>query len=100
MAGAVAESEQSQPQPETLSPLDRLGVLAMQSVAIDDELDHLEIFTYEGLLTLLWHGPADADRLVVCVGGAMGGLLGPDGGLFHQLGRRLVGEGIGVIRVG
>jgi len=83
-----------------LSPLDRLGVLALQSVAVDDELDHLEIITLDGLLTLLWHGPAEADRVVVCVGGAMGGLLGPDGGLFHQLGRRLAPEGIGVIRVG
>ena len=28
------------------------------------------------------------------------GMLGPDGGLFHQLGRQLVPKGIGVIRVG
>lgn len=71
----------------------------MQTVAIDDDLDHLEIYTMEGLLTLLWHGPAEAEHVAVCVGGAMGGLLGPDGGLFHQLGRALVPRGIGVIRV-
>jgi len=82
------------------SPLDRLGALAMQAVPIDDGLDHLEIYTTEGLLTILWHGSAEFDRVVVCVGGAMGGLLGPDGGLFHQLGRRLAPEGIGVLRVG
>jgi pimeloyl-ACP methyl ester carboxylesterase len=81
------------------TPLDRLGVLAMQTVAIDDGLDHLEIFTMEGLLTLLWHGPADSERVVVCLGGAMGGLLGPDGGLFHRLGRELVPLGISVLRV-
>ena len=87
-------------EPEAASPLDRLGVLAMQAVAIDDELDHVEIYTMEGLLTLLWHGRSDLEHVVVCVGGAMGGLLGPDGGLFHQLGRRLARQGIGVVRVG
>lgn len=81
------------------SPLDRLGVLAIGSVAIDDDLDHLEIYTMEGLLTVLWHGSADTENVVVCVGGAMGGLLGPDGGLFHQLGRMLPESGIGVMRV-
>ena len=88
------------PPASTPSPLDRLGALAMQAVPIDDTLDHLEIYTTEGLLTVLWHGAAELDRVVVCVGGAMGGLLGPDGGLFHQLGRRLVSSGIGLLRVG
>ena len=74
-------------------------MLAMQTVAVDDDLDHLEIYTLEGLLTVLWHGPSELDKVVVCVGGAMGGLLGPDGGLFHQLGRQLVPLGIGVMRV-
>ncbi len=82
------------------SPLDRLDVLAMQSVAVDDRLDHLELYTMQGLLTVLWHGPAEAERVVVCVGGAMGGLLGPDGGLYHVLGRTLADGGIGVLRVG
>ena len=71
----------------------------MQTVEIDDNLDHLEIYTMEGLLTVLWHGPAELKNLVICVGGAMGGLLGPDGGLFHQLGRKLPALGIGVIRL-
>lgn len=81
------------------SPLDQLGVLAIQSVAVDDNLDHLEIYTMDGLLTVLWHGPDYCENVVVCAGGAMGGLLGPDGGLFHQLGRALPAEGIGIIRV-
>lgn len=84
---------------EGTSPLDRLGILAMQSVAVDPALDHLEIYTMEGLLTLLWHGSSELDNVVVCVGGAMGGLLGPDGGLFHQLGRMLPELGIGVLRI-
>lgn len=83
-----------------LTPLDRLGVLAMQAVVVDDGLDHMEIYTMEGLLTVLWHGPADSKRVVVCLGGAMGGLLGPDGGLFHRLGRELLPLGIAVMRVG
>lgn len=81
------------------SPLDKLGVLAMQTVAIDDGLDHLEIYTMEGLLTVFWHGSEQAERVVVCLGGAMGGTLGPDGGLFHRLGRELLPLGIGVLRV-
>jgi predicted alpha/beta hydrolase family esterase len=81
------------------TPLDQLGVLAMQTVAIDEELEHLEIYTSQGLLSLLWHGAADLENAVVCVGGAMGGMLGPDGGLFHQLGRVLPSMGIGLVRV-
>ncbi|MEM8924540.1 MAG: alpha/beta hydrolase [Actinomycetota bacterium] len=82
------------------SPLDRLELLAMQTVAVDEGLDHLELYTMQGLLTVLWHGPTEATDVVVCVGGAMGGLLGPDGGLYHRLGRALSDHGIGVLRVG
>lgn len=92
-------SDPSNPETPERSPLDTLGVMAMQTVAVDDDLDHLEIYTLEGLLTLLWHGPADSEMVAVCLGGAMGGLLGPDGGLFHRLGRALVPLGIGVLRV-
>lgn len=71
----------------------------MQTVEVDANLDHLEIYTTKGLLTVLWHGAPDLEDVVVCVGGAMGGLLGPDGGLFHQLGRSLPDMGIGVLRL-
>jgi len=81
------------------SPLDQLGVLAIGSVAIDEQLDHLEIYTMEGLLTVLWHGPSELANVAVCVGGAMGGLLGPDGGVYHQLGEQLADQGIGVVRI-
>lgn len=88
--------------PTEPSPLQALGALAAQTVAIDDELDHREIYTMEGLLTILWHGPADTEpeAAVVCMGGAMGGLLGPDGGLYQRLGRSLAALGIGLLRVG
>lgn len=81
------------------SPLEELGLLAMQAVELGPGLDHLELYTESGLLTLLWHGPADADSAVVCVGGAMGGLLGPAEGLYQRLGENLAAEGIGVLRL-
>ena len=80
-------------------PYDRLGVLARQSVEIADGLRHLELFTMQGLLTVLWHGPVDADRAVLAAGGAMGGLLGPADGLYHDLGVRFAADGIATLRV-
>src|SRR5438067_9414804 len=52
-----------------------------------------------GLLTVLWHGPRDAEHVVVAGGGAMGGLLGPAGGLYQQLGDALAQRGIGMLRI-
>lgn len=80
-------------------PYERLGVLAKQSVEITDDLVHHELFTMQGLLTILWHGPPDAEHAVVAVGGAMGGLLGPADGLYHDLGVALADEGIATLRV-
>lgn len=80
-------------------PYERLGVLAKQSVEIGDGLVHHELFTMQGLLTILWHGPPDAERAVVAVGGAMGGLLGPADGLYHDLGVRFAADGIATLRV-
>jgi pimeloyl-ACP methyl ester carboxylesterase len=77
-----------------------LGVLARQSVRIEPGLEHHELFTMSGLLTVLWHGPVDAEAVVVACGGAMGGLLGPADGLYHDLGGELAGNGIGTLRVG
>ena len=53
-----------------------------------------------GLLTLLWHGPVDAEQVLVTCGGGMGSLLGPADGLYHDLGVRFAEHGIGTIRVG
>jgi dienelactone hydrolase len=85
---------------DRLLPYDLLGAIAIQEVEVDGALRHVEIYTRGGLLTLLWHGDQDATRVVLCCGGAMGGLLGPANGLFHDLGRTLAKEGIGTIRVG
>jgi pimeloyl-ACP methyl ester carboxylesterase len=82
------------------SPLDALRVLAVQEKPVGDDVDHVELYTPEGLLTLLWHGPRDAHDVVVMGGGAMGGLLGPAEGLYHDLGVSLSAQGIGSIRVG
>jgi dienelactone hydrolase len=81
-------------------PLDRLRVLAKQDVLVTPSLRHIEGFTLEGLLTFLWHGDPGAERVVLMCGGAMGGLLGPARGLYHDLGERFAAEGIGTIRVG
>ena len=80
-------------------PYERLGVLAKQSVQVADGLVHHELFTMQGLLTILWHGPPDAEHAVVAVGGAMGGLLGPSDGLYQALGARFADEGIATLRV-
>ena len=64
-------------------------------------LRHIEIYTMSGLVTLLWHGRAESDRVVLCAGGAMGGLLGPGDSFFHELGVTLSSEhNIATIRVG
>jgi alpha-beta hydrolase superfamily lysophospholipase len=83
-----------------VGPLNLLEVLATQEVDIGPRLRHLELYTTSGLVTVLWHGPADAERVVVTCGGAMGSLLGPARGLYHHLGVALGERGIGVLRVG
>ena len=77
-----------------------LRVLALQQVEITPTLRHVEIYTMTGLLTLLWHGPDDAQCCVLAGGGAMGGLLGPANGFYHWLGDELAADGIAMMRVG
>lgn len=77
-----------------------MSVLAVQEVEVTPELQHLELFTLQGLLTIFWHGPWDARRVVAACGGAMGGMLGPADGLYHRLGGALTERGIGLLRVG
>jgi pimeloyl-ACP methyl ester carboxylesterase len=89
-----------EPRPVPARPLDQLRVLAKQDVLVTPALRHIEAFTLEGLLTFLWHGDPAADRVVLMCGGAMGGLLGPANGLYHDLGERLAADGIGAIRIG
>ena len=81
-------------------PFDLIGPLAIQEVEVTDALRHVEVYTRGGLLTLLWHGDPTASRVVVMGGGAVGGLLGPANGLYHDLGVELAAQGFGLIRVG
>ena len=85
---------------DSLRPLEMIEPLALQQALVAPGLRHLELFTFKGLLTLLWHGPSDAEAVVLMGGGGMGGLLGPADGLYHDLGVALSDEGIGTIRVG
>ena len=82
------------------TPLESLQVLAVQEKGLAPQLDHVEMFTMSGLVTMLWHGPREASDVVLMCGGAMGGLLGPADGLFHDLGVEFAELGIGTIRVG
>ena len=82
------------------SPLEALDALAAQEVAVTDRLRHVEMYTLGGLLTMLWHGEPDYAHVVLACGGAMGGLLGPADGLYHDLGVRFAEQGIGLVRVG
>lgn len=93
-------TEDAASEPLARSPLELLEALAREEVEITPGLRHLEIYTWRGLLTILWHGPVDAEEVVVMSGGAMGGLLGPANGLYHDLGERFAADGIGSIRVG
>ena len=44
-------------------------------------------------------GHARGERVAIMAGGAMGGLLGPANGLYHELGVALAKRGIGTLRV-
>jgi pimeloyl-ACP methyl ester carboxylesterase len=85
---------------EPRSPLRLLEALASEESVLAPGLRHLEIYTLTGLLTILWHGPPDATSVVLMAGGAMGGLLGPAGGLYQDLGTRFADAGIGTMRIG
>lgn len=85
------------------TPLDALQVMASSDVMIGPALQHVEMYTLRGLLSLLWHVPpegvpAQPGALVLC-GGAMGGLLGPGDALYHRLGVEWAARGVPVLRV-
>jgi pimeloyl-ACP methyl ester carboxylesterase len=77
-----------------------MQALAVQEVEVAPGLRHLELYTMGGLLTVLWHGDPSAAAAVLACGGAMGSLLGPADGLYHDLGVALADQGIGMLRVG
>lgn len=77
-----------------------LRVLAVQETSIAPNLQHIEIYAMSGLLSLFWHGDREATRVVLAGGGALGGVLGPANGLFHDLGKKFAAAGYGWISVG
>ncbi len=83
-------------------PIGAIGLIGHQQVRVADRLDHLELFSYDGLLTILWHHPDDGSpNAVLCCGGALGGVLGPADGLYHDLGTRFAEQGTAnLLRVG
>jgi len=82
------------------TPLESLGSLAALEVETGPQQRHIEIYTMEGLLSLFRHGPLDAENVILMVGGAMGGVLGPAEGLYYDLAESFASAGIGTIRVG
>jgi pimeloyl-ACP methyl ester carboxylesterase len=86
---------------EPRSPLELLEALAVEEVAVTPALAHLEIYTMQGLLTILWHGPRDATDVLLTCGGGMGGVLGPADGVYYSLACELAEKhGIATLRVG
>lgn len=83
---------------EPTTPVDDLGILAGDHVVMADGVEHHEMYTMAGLLSLLIHPADDQEPAVVMCGGAMGGLLG-GGGLYHELGTRLAEIDIASARV-
>lgn len=92
-------SEDGRDAPQT--PLEMLNVLASQQATLSPTLRQVELFTMQGLLSLLWHEPVGQARnvAVLMMGGAMGGTLGPGESLYHELGESLSNEGIPSIRM-
>ena len=74
--------------------------MAAVETMLTDNLRHIEVYTMDGLLSLFWHGPSEAQDVVLACGGAMGGVLGPADALYQDLGVRLAESGVGTIRVG
>lgn len=85
------------------SALGSLQVFARSSVELAPGLDHTEIYTPHGLLTVFSHRPTDGsspESAVVACGGAMGGVLGPGHALYQRLGEDWPARGVAVYRVG
>jgi hypothetical protein len=86
---------------EVPSPLGSLQVLARSSVELAPRLEHTEIYTPQGLLSVFTTRPSGAVRAaIVACGGALGGVLGPGHGLYHRLADDWAEHGVLTSRVG
>lgn len=89
------------PDGSQISALASLQVLARTSAELAPGIEHVEVYTPHGLLTVFSHRPnGGAGAAIVTCGGAMGGVLGPGHALFHRLGATWPDRGVGVYRVG
>jgi len=99
LSGADAPSDPVDP-----TALEALHPLATSEVEVTPTFRHREAYTMRGLLSVLWHEPGGSGRAqsaaIVACGGAMGGLLGPGRGLYHQLGEQWARRGVRFLRVG
>ncbi len=89
--------------PANPTALEALHPLAASEVAVTSTLTHREVYTARGLLTAFVHEPVHGSALpaaIVMCGGAMGGVLGPGHGLYHELGLRWAERGVRALRVG
>jgi alpha-beta hydrolase superfamily lysophospholipase len=77
------------------SPTELLGAFGTDRRALGDGT-LAETYTMQGLLSVLWFGPVGAQDLVICCSGAMGGLIGPSRGVWHDLGIAGAGSGRGL----
>jgi len=85
----------------SVSALGSLQVFARSSAALAPGLEHREIYTSHGLLSVFAHRPTSRARAaIVACGGAMGGVLGPGHGLYQRLGEQWPARGAAVYRVG
>jgi pimeloyl-ACP methyl ester carboxylesterase len=85
------------------SALGSLQVFARASVELAPGLEHLEVYTPQGLLSVFTHAPpggAAPRAAIVACGGAMGGVLGPGHALYQRLGAAWPERGVAVLRVG
>src|SRR3954469_23689588 len=67
-----------------------LRPLALQESQLGRDVVAMEVITADGIITCLRHGDPEG-ATTVCVGGALGGLSGPAGGLYHRLASALGG---------
>jgi pimeloyl-ACP methyl ester carboxylesterase len=97
----MAHERDAEPRRPGPSALGSLTVLARSRVELAPGLEHLEVFTPHGLLSVFAHLPPRPVRAaIVACGGAMGGVLGPGHALYHRLGVEWAGRGVATYRVG